>query len=147
MELFDKNNQWRFTKISELKKKRAELEGEDALIAEMMNWHPEFDEIWPLGEFSSQPREIKGQMVNPFIHTALHVIVEQQIAQELPLEISKSFKKLLSQGKDRHTASHQICTIYARHYFDSFRQGQPFDEATYILDVENFAGPPEGPDE
>ena len=129
------------------KKNRAVLEGEDALIAEMMNWHPEFDEIWPLGEFSSQPREIKGQMVNPFIHTALHVIVEQQIVQELPPEISKSFKKLLSQGNDRHGASHQIGTIYARHYFDSFRLGQPFDEDSYILDVENLAGPPEEPEE
>jgi len=147
MELFDKNDQWRFTKIAELKKNRAELEGEDALIAEMMNWHPEFDEIWPLGEFSSQPRKIKGQMVNPFIHTALHVIVEQQIIQDLPPEISTSFKKLLSQGQDRHKASHQIGTIYARHYFDAFRQGQPFDEATYILEVELLAGPPEGPDE
>ncbi len=147
MELFDKNDQWRFTNIAELKKNRAVLEGEDALIAEMMNWHPEFDEIWPLGEFSSQPRNIKGQMVNPFIHTALHVIVEQQIIQELPPEISTSFKKLLSPGQDRHEASHQIGTIYARQYFDSFRQGQPFDEATYILEVELLAGPPEGPDE
>jgi hypothetical protein len=145
MNLFDKENQWRFTKIAEQKRNKIKLEGEDALIAEVMNQHPEFDTIWPLGEFSAQPREIGGMVVNPFVHTALHVIIEQQIEKERPPAIAETFKKLLSQGKERHEASHQIATIYANHYFTTFRKGQPFDELSYVLDVQTLVDQPDSP--
>jgi hypothetical protein len=147
MDLFDKNNQWKFTKIAEQRKNRAALEGEDALIAEMMSWHPEFDEFWPLEEFSAQPREIGGTKVNPFVHTALHVIIEQQIVQKRPLAIGEVFQKMIAQGMDRHKVSHQIGTIYSKPYFNSFRLGQPFDEYSYIFEVQSLVGPPEGPED
>ena len=92
MNLFDKENQWRFTKIAEQRRNKIKLEGEDALIAETMNLHPDFDPIWALPEFSAQPREIGGMVVNPFVHTALHVIIEQQIAREKPPAIAETIK-------------------------------------------------------
>ncbi len=147
MDLFDQNNQWKFTKIAEQRKNRAALEGEDALIAEMMGWHPEFDEIWALGEFSAQPREIGGNMVNPFVHTALHVIVEQQIIHKRPPAIEEAFKKMIALGTERHEASHKIGSIYSKHYFNSFRLGQPFDEYSYIFEVQSLVGPSEGPED
>lgn len=146
MNLFDKDNQWKFSKIAEQRRNRAVLEGEDALIAEMMNWHPEFDEIWTLGEYSAQPREIDGKMVNPFVHMALHVNIEQQINRKRPPAIPEVFKKMLSLGIERHEATHKIATIYAKFYFNSFRQGQPFDEFSYISEVEGLVGPPEPPE-
>jgi hypothetical protein len=41
-----------------------------------MDLHPELDAMWDLGELSATPQEVNGTVVNPFIHTALHVLIE-----------------------------------------------------------------------
>ena len=90
MKLFDQSDQWRFSRIAE-KRKNGSLEGEDARIAEIMEEHPELDQFWSLGELSASPQEVNGQMVNPFVHVTLHLVVQNQIEREYPQEVKKNF--------------------------------------------------------
>ena len=142
MNLFEKDDQWRFAKIAEHRAMKIPLDGEDALIANIMDQHPEFDEIWPLGEFSSHPQEVNGTVVNPFVHTTLHVIVEKQIEMENPPEVKETLKSLLAQGMDHHEAIHRIVTVYADLYFRNFRKGAAFEESIYLEELKELRGEP-----
>jgi hypothetical protein len=130
--LFDRDNQWRFTTIARKRLENASIEGEDELIAQAMDLHPELDPLWELGELSATPQEVNGTVVNPFIHTALHVLVEKQLLTKSPPEIVDALSRLTDKGIDRHEAVHAIASVYAELYFTTFRRGQQFEELTYV---------------
>lgn len=139
--LFDRDNQWQFTTIAKKRRQAVPLEGEDALIAQAMDLHPELDPLWELGELSATPQEVQGTVVNPFIHTALHVIIEKQLTDKAPPEIVDTLGALLQRGVDRHEAVHTIASVYAELYFTTFRRGQHFEETTYIELLKQLAIP------
>jgi len=97
----------------------------------VMDLHPEFEEIWSMGEMAAYPQEINGEIVSPFVHTVLHTIVDSQIRTEQPEFVVETFNKLKSQGMEEHEALHAIITAYADLHFSSFRQGKPFDQLDY----------------
>lgn len=130
--LFDRDNQWRFTTVAKKRLQAIPLEGDDALIAEAMDLHPELDPMWELGELSAAPQEVNGTVVNPFIHTALHVLIEKQLQEKSPPEIVDTLGALIGRGVDRHEAVHAIASVYAELYFTSFRRGQQFEETAYV---------------
>jgi len=131
--LFDKDNQWRYTLIAKRRlSEDASFEGDDALIVASMNAHPELDAIWEQAERSATPQEVNGVIVNPFIHTALHVTIEKQLRDQSPIEVSETLKALTTRGMERHEAIHRIAEIYAHLYFTTFRRGQSFEELSYI---------------
>lgn len=141
--LFDRDNQWRFTTIAKQRRQAPSLEGEDALIAQAMDLHPELDPLWELGELSATPQEVNGTIVNPFIHTALHVLIEKQLAEQSPPEIVDTLAVLLRRSVDRHEAVHAIASVYADLYFTTFRRGQHFEEGTYVELLKQLADSPE----
>lgn len=130
--LFDKDNQWRFTTIARRRLETTEFEGEEALIAQAMDLHPELDPIWELAELSATPQEVNGTVVNPFIHTALHVLIEKQLEEKSPPEVADTLQGLTEQGVERHEAVHAIASVYAELYFTSFRRGNSFEETSYV---------------
>ena len=73
----------------------AELDGR---IAGVLELHPEFDSIWEDGEMASMPREINGMVVNPFVHTVLHVIIDRQLQLGDPDFVVTAYKRLTDQG-------------------------------------------------
>lgn len=140
MNIFDKENQWRFTRIAESRARKKDLDEEDARIADIMDQHPEFDEVWPLREMSAQPQEVNGSIVNPFVHTMLHLVIEKQIEVENPPEAAETLKNLLEQGLDRHDAIHRIAAVYADLYFRNFRKGAAFEETIYLEQLARLRG-------
>ena len=93
---FDKETQPRILRVASDRHQGRDIEELDARIAHVMDLHPEFEEIWSMGEMSAYPQEINGQIVSPFVHTVLHTIVDSQIRTEQPEFVIKAFNKLLS---------------------------------------------------
>jgi hypothetical protein len=85
-----------------------------------------------MGEYAAQPQEVNGTVVNPYVHTALHVIIEKQIENLSPPETLNTLKSLETAGQSRHDALHRILSIYAEIYFYNFRKGLTFDELSYV---------------
>jgi hypothetical protein len=130
--LFDKDDQWRYTTIARRRRTPdASFEGEDEMIAEAMALHPELDPIWEQGELSASPQEVNGTVVNPFIHTALHVVIEKQVQDKSPVEVVETLNTLTTRGMDRHEVVHRIAELFAHVYFTTFRRGQSFEETSY----------------
>ncbi|MBI1823511.1 MAG: DUF1841 family protein [Nitrospirae bacterium] len=140
MSVFSKEYQHKFIRVAEkLKKGTPVQESEEALIAEIMSQHPEFIPIWELGDLSASPQEINGEIVNPFVHTALHLVMEKQIEINKPEEVVEVVNTFLKNGIDRHKVIHQVGGIYAEIYFSSLRRGQMFEEFSYIEIIKEMA--------
>ena len=48
------------------------------------------------------------------LHSALHAVVETQLAMREPASVSQAMERLLSQGLSRHDAVHAIASILAQ---------------------------------
>jgi hypothetical protein len=133
MSVFSHENQHKFIQIAgKLKQGNPLSSGEELLIAEIMSQHPEFIPIWELGDLSASPQEINGEVINPFVHTALHLAMEKQIDINDPAEVVEVINRLIDKGMDRHKVIHQIGGVYASLYFSSLRKGEMFEEYSYI---------------
>ena len=128
---FDKETQERILRVASDRHQGRDIEELDERIAYVMDLHPEFEEIWTMGEMAAYPQEINGEIVSPFVHTVLHTIVDSQIRTEQPECVLKTFTRLKEQGMKEHEALHAIIAVYADLHFSSFRQGNPFDQLDY----------------
>ena len=135
MELFSKQAVTIYNQIWDKVQKGEELMGDAELIADEMKRHPEFDPFWNQGEAAFQPQEINGYIVNPLVHTGLHVAVEKQLFNDDPEEVSVVFKALLEKGTPRHEVIHQIAGLWGNLYFKSVRRGGPLEESVYIEEL------------
>lgn len=128
---FDKENQRRIFRIADNRAQGKPVPEEDQRIVHVMNAHPEFDETWKQGELAAYPQEINGQVVNPFVHTVLHVIIDRQIFNEDPECVAETHNRLVQQGLDEHESLHAIISVFADIYFRTFRNGGQFDPLEY----------------
>ncbi|PIQ98753.1 MAG: hypothetical protein COV66_12660 [Nitrospinae bacterium CG11_big_fil_rev_8_21_14_0_20_45_15] len=128
---FDKETQVRILRVAADRIDGRPIGEVDARIAHIMDMHPEFEESWQLGEMAVYPQEINGQIVNPFVHTVLHVIIDTQLNDGNPEIVPSTFKKLMDQGMTEHECLHGIIHSYADIHFSSFRSGKPFDHLDY----------------
>lgn len=128
---FDKETQIRILRVASDRQQGRDVEELDARISYVMDLHPEFEEIWSMGEMAAYPQEINGHVVSPFVHTVLHTIVDSQIKTQQPEFVIETLDRLLKQGMEEHEALHAIIASFADLHFSSFRQGKPFDQLDY----------------
>lgn len=111
------------------------LSGDQNLIGEAMRLHPEFDPFWPQGEIAFHPQEIDGYIVNPLVHTGIHVAVEKQLSNLDPEEVTLALQALLKQGLSRHDAVHRIGGLWGNLYFKSVREGDAPNDWSYVEEL------------
>lgn len=75
------------------------------------------------------------ELPNEQIHAAMHVIVENQIAEGDRIPVRETLVRLMSEGLDRHDALHAIATILAELLYGSLKNTAPDD-----LNAAYFAG-------
>ncbi len=142
---FDKETQTRILRVAGDRSEGLDIPEVDERIAEIMDLHPEFDSAWEMGELAIYPQEIEGKIVNPFVHTVFHVMIDKQITDESPDFVAETYQRLLDEGVESHDALHAIIGVYAEIYFSMMRQGETFSNLDYKeqlsrLDKENSAG-------
>jgi hypothetical protein len=139
MNLFGTEHLKLFLQLAEERKQGGIRFSEDEeSIIQVMKDHPEFDEFWPMGEMAAAPQEIGDQIVNPFVHTAVHASIELQVNHLKPRYVAETLSVLLDKGTDRHDAIHQIGAIYAELFFKRFRRGDEFDDAEYAARLKDL---------
>ncbi|MEC7640705.1 MAG: DUF1841 family protein [Nitrospinota bacterium] len=128
---FDKESQTRILRVAGERSEGKAVNDEDQPIVKIMDLHSEFDDLWLQGELASYPQEINGSVVNPFVHTVLHCIIDWQITNEDPIYVTETKERLIGQGMDEHECLHTIIKEYAEVYFKNFRNGRGFDHLDY----------------
>jgi len=112
-------------------KKGEALSDEAEEVVEALKDHSEFDPFWEQGNAALHPQEVNGFVVNPLIHTRLHVLIERQLSEENPEEVKEAYDALLKKGLPRHEAIHRIAGVWGDLYFRSIRGGAMMDDYGY----------------
>jgi Domain of unknown function (DUF1841) len=106
------------------------LEGDDARLVQALRDHPEYYEVWEhANEFLQEQVTIHG--VNPLSHAAMHVVVENQAAQDEPPEVRAVLQFKTSHHISRHQAVHEIANVFSQFLWRVLNEREPFDHDEY----------------
>ena len=95
---FDKETQTRILRVAGERVGGDDIAEVDQRIAQVMDMHPEFDATWEMGDMALYPQEINGAVINPFVHTVWHVMVDKQIQDESPEFVAETYNRLVKEG-------------------------------------------------
>ena len=136
---FDKETQTLILRVAGERVGGGDIAEVDQRIADVMEMHPEFDAAWEMGDMAVYPQEINGSIINPFVHTVWHVMVDKQIQDESPEFVAETYSRLVKEGVDSHDALHAIIGIYAGLYYGNFRKGDSFSNLEYETQLEGLS--------
>lgn len=106
------------------------LEGVETLIVLVAGRHPEYHAL--LESSDSNGRDYPPEAVNPFLHMAMHIAIEEQLGVDRPPGIRAHYATLCRNAGDDHAAQHQVMECLAETLWQAGRHGQPPDERAYL---------------
>jgi len=65
-------------------------------------------------------RQHREKLPNVRLHAVLHVIIENQLAEPIPV-VKEALARLMAEGLDRHEALHAIGSVLATHLFQQMK--------------------------
>jgi hypothetical protein len=103
----------------------AKLEGDEAILAEILKQHPEYSDTWESAAVLDPHEEVVQDGANPFGHIAIHQIIANQIANRDPPQTTETLDALMQAGYTRHEAIHAIGAILAQEIIEILRDKRP----------------------
>jgi len=110
----------------------AELPEEEKRIAKIMLDHDDeffnqfnLADILPEGDFDPESE------INPFLHIALHAVLEKQVDDRDPLEASQFYEAMLKKKCSHHEAIHLLMAIFAKFLIPLLDQKGDFNLPDY----------------
>jgi hypothetical protein len=108
------------------------LEPMEALIADIIEIHPEYHALLETGDDIRQQEFTPDQgQTNPFLHMGMHIALREQAAADRPVGVKAVHQKLLTQ-KGQHKAEHSMMECLGQSLWNAQRNNQLPDEAAYL---------------
>ncbi len=118
------------------------LEGIDTLIVAVALRHPEYHALLAdPARYDDRDYPPEAGQTNPFLHLAMHIAIEEQLALDQPRGIRDSYRRLLARFPDEHTAQHQMMECLGEWLWHASRDGAPPPESAYLDCVTRLATP------
>jgi hypothetical protein len=117
---------------------QALLEPMEALIAEVIEIHPEYHALLDDAETIEQ-REFtpeQGQ-TNPFLHMGMHIALREQANSDRPAGVQPTYQKLCA-NRGRHEAEHAMMECLGQALWRAQRDGCEPDMAAYLDCLKNL---------
>ena len=109
------------------------LEGVERLVVAVALRHPEYQPLLDRPDASADrdwsPEQGES---NPFLHMAMHIAIEEQLAVDRPPGIRTHFTTLRQAYGDDHEAQHHIMECLAETLWQAGRSGLPPNEQAYL---------------
>jgi len=105
----------------------------EQLIAAIVQQHPEYHALLQ-DEDANLDKDYTPEMgqTNPFLHMAMHIAIQEQLATQRPDGITACYKELLQTQRDAHEVEHQMMECLAEMMWQSQREGTLPDESAYL---------------
>jgi Domain of unknown function (DUF1841) len=105
----------------------------EALIADVLEWHPEYQAIVesPDDAQSFEP-SAGGAGENPYLHLGLHLAVREQVSIDRPPGVRALFTALQNARGDVHAAEHVLMEALGETLWEAQRNGRVPDEQHYL---------------
>jgi hypothetical protein len=108
------------------------LEPMEALIADVIEIHPEYHSLLETGDDIRQQEFTPEQgQTNPFLHMGMHIALREQANADRPPGVKAIHQKLVSH-KGRHEAEHSMMECLGQTLWSAQRNNQLPDEAAYL---------------
>ena len=114
------------------------LEPMEALVAEVIEIHPEYHELLA-GDADVKQREFTpddGQ-TNPFLHMGMHIALREQAGADRPAGIKPVYEKLVRE-RGRHEAEHAMMACLGEELWRAQRDQREPDETAYLECLKNL---------
>ncbi|MCA1798779.1 MAG: DUF1841 family protein [Xanthomonadaceae bacterium] len=123
----------RFVLVWEKMQARTPLEPLEAVIAEVIEAHPEYQPLLGRGDaaLDDEWTPERGE-TNPFLHLGLHVAIREQIAADRPTGVKDAYRALCRHTGDTLAAEHRMIECLATALWEAGRSGAAPDEAAYL---------------
>jgi len=116
------------------------LEGAERLVVAVALRHPEYHGLLEAPETAGGRDWFpESGESNPFLHMAMHIAIEEQLAVDRPAGIRATYDSLCRQTGDEHAAQHQAMECLGESLWQASRQGLPPDEMTYLQCLQKLA--------
>lgn len=112
----------------------ADLSEEEDLLAEQMQAHPEYSDMWESDEMAAHLFDPTREE-NPFLHVSLHVMLERQIRAGEPACVLRAVERLEVEGEDPHDVRHTLMRILVGEIWSVMAHKRPFDVKHYCEEV------------
>lgn len=105
----------------------------EELIAAIVRQHPEYHAMLndPAIHLDKDFTPEMGQ-TNPFLHMAMHIAIQEQLATRRPAGILELYQTLLTDRGDPHEAEHQMMECLGQMIWQAQRSNTPPNEETYL---------------
>ena len=80
---------------------------------------------------------------NPYLHSAILEVVENQLAGNGLQETRQAYERLLQDGHSEEDAKKLIGAVIAAEIFFVMKQGKPFDHARFVAALDRLPQIPE----
>ena len=122
-----------FFHVWEKIQQQAPLEPMEAIVAEVIDIHPEYHACLNDRETSlhSDFKPEQG-MTNPFLHMGMHIALKEQLATNRPAGIVAVYDLLLKKFGNAHEAEHQMIECLAESLWQAQRDNRLPDEQAYL---------------
>lgn len=109
------------------------LEGAERLVVAVALRHPEYHGLLETPDTAGGRDWLpESGESNPFLHMAMHIAIEEQLAVDRPAGIRAAYAGLCRQTGDEHAAQHLAMECLGESLWQASRQGQPPDEMAYL---------------
>lgn len=99
----------------------------------------ELDETMRIILVEKYRRQRRIRMPNLKVHSIIHVVVENQVAEGKRIPTARILNRLMSEGLDRHEAVHAIGSVVAKYMFHALKgTAVPDAPQAYFQELESF---------
>lgn len=108
------------------------LEPMEAIIADIIQIHPEYHKLLAKGEDARDQDFLPEQgETNPFLHMGMHIALREQANTDRPVGFNEIYQKLVHK-QGLHDAEHAMMECLAEALWHSQKDNMPFDELAYM---------------
>jgi len=121
-------------------KEQEPLSGLEKLAVEIIILHPEYHSVLhdPARYLERDYLPDMGD-VNPFLHMAMHIAIEEQLSIDRPRGIRRLFEQILQKTTDRHAVYHLLMECLTEMIWRAQRANTAPDERSYLECLEKHA--------
>ena len=113
-------------------KKKQLLEPMEALVADVIEAHPEYHPLLDSGiEIKQQEFTPEQGQTNPFLHMGMHIALREQAGADRPAGIADLYQRLL-RSRGQHEAEHAMMECLGQALWQAQRDGNLADENAYL---------------
>lgn len=140
-EVMGRSQRKRISEVWQKSKEEEDFSAEEERLARILQDHEEYESIW---ERTPPQAEEETGGVNPYLHVCLHLVIENQIAEGNPRQVSRYLSRKLSQGEDRHKVIHELASIFSEFLLNTLKYQRPFNRGKYIQKLVDLSREIEG---